>query len=174
MNSLATFGIKQLKSTFIPPIKEINMESQEEIISKLKFIGFIQEDEKIDVRNMNLQPNNIVTKIYRTFIYPNDREGTYDFIKRTIERAIEIIEFYQDKDQLLCRIIINDLIKARQGISNLKYSYKEDKKFCCDLDVRIERINSKIIYWQSLYPVLFERELEKENLKHETSITDLD
>lgn len=164
MNSFATYGFKQIQSTFIPPIKEINMENQEEIISKLKFIGYIQEDEKIDVRNMNLQPNNIVTKIYRTFIYPNDREGAYDFIKRTIERAIEIIEFYQNKDCLLCRIIINDLIKARQGIHNLKYSYKNDKKFCCDLDVRIERIDSKIIYWRGLFPFLFEKESSKEEL----------
>lgn len=160
MNSLATLGIKHIQNSILPPIKDVNMENQEEIISKLKFIGYIQEDEKVDVRNMNLQPNNLLTKIYRTFLYPNDREGTYDFIKRTVERAIEIIEFYQDKDQLLCKIIINDLMKARQGINNLKYSYKDDKKFCCNLDVRIERIDSKLIYWKNLYPFLFQNENE--------------
>lgn len=160
MNSLATLGIKHIQNTVLPPIRDVNMETQEEIISKLKFIGYIQEDEKVDIRNMNLQPNNLVTKIYRTFLYPNDREGTYDFIKRTVERAIEIIEFNQDKDHLLCKIIISDLIKARQGINNLKYSYKDDKKFCCNLDVRIERIDSKLIYWKNQYPFLFVNESE--------------
>lgn len=160
MNSLATLGIKHIQNTVLPPIRDVNMETQEEIISKLKFIGYIQEDEKVDIRNMNLQPNNLVTKIYRTFLYPNDREGTYDFIKRTVERAIEIIEFNQDKDHLLCKIIISDLIKARQGINNLKYSYKDDKKFCCNLDVRIERIDSKLIYWKNQYPFLFVNEIE--------------
>lgn len=161
MNSLTTLGINHIQSAFMQPIKDINMENQEEIISKLKFIGYIQEDEKVDIRNMNLQPNNIMTKIYRTIIYPNDREGTYDFVKRTVERAIEIIEFYHDKDRILCSSIISDLVKARQGISNLKYSYKDDKKFCCDLDVRIERINSKLLYWQTVFPFLFEKKEEQ-------------
>lgn len=155
--SLATTGIKHI--LFSNQISDLNMESHEEIVSRLKFLGFVQEDEKIDVRHVNRQPNTLLTKIYRTAIYPDNRSNTLKFVKTVVERSFEIIDHYLAKENyLFCKAMIGDLIRARQGIHNLKYAYKDDTKFCCDMDVVVEKINSKLILLKTDYPNLFEEE----------------
>lgn len=152
---LATSGIKHV--LFSNQISDLNMESHEEIISRLKFLGFIQEDEKIDVRHVNRQPNTLITKVYRSIIYPDNRANTLKFVKTVVERSFEILDHYLSRDnQLFCKAMIGDLIRARQGINNLKYAYKEDTKFCCDMDVVIEKINSKLILLKTEHVSLFE------------------
>lgn len=157
---LATSGIKHV--LFSNQISDLNMESHEEIISRLKFLGFIQEDEKIDVRHVNRQPNTLITKVYRSIIYPDNRANTLKFVKTVVERSFEILDHYLSRDnQLFCKAMIADLIRARQGINNLKYAYKDDTKFCCDMDVVIEKINSKLILLKTEHAPLFEENESK-------------
>jgi hypothetical protein len=152
MNALATTGIM-----FSNQIPDLNMENNEEILSRLKFLGFIQEDEKIDVRHVNRQPNSFVTKLYRNLIYPDNRANSLKFVKTIIDRSFEIIDrFLINNNILSCKTMILDLIKAKQGINNLKFAYKDDTKFCCDMDVIIEKINSKLILLKNKNNFLFE------------------
>jgi hypothetical protein len=60
------------------------------------------------------------------------------------------------KNMLLCRGVVADLIKAKQGMLNLKHTYSDDTKFCCDMDVLIELIASKLSTLKETYPNLFE------------------
>jgi len=63
-------------------------------------------------------------------------------------------------DIVTCKVIFSDLLKSKLGMNNLKYTYSEDTKFCCDMDVLIEFLCSKILFFKEKYPSLFE---EKEN-----------
>ena len=64
MNAVTALGLSYLKDTVINnQLGSISMESTEEIISRLKFIGHIDKDEKINVRHVNRQPNNFYTKL---------------------------------------------------------------------------------------------------------------
>lgn len=165
MNTLAAVGLKHLKDIFVDnQIGSICMENHEEIISRLKFIGHIQKDEKINVRHVNRQPNTIYTKLSRSILYPDNRNNALKFVKDVVARSFEIIEQYNHQGNfLVSKGIVADLLKARQGILNLKYTYNDDTKFCCDMDVVIEIIASKITELQVSRPDLFD-EIEKKEI----------
>lgn len=122
------------------------MESNEEIISRLKFIGYIQKDEKIDTRSVSRQPNHWGTTIYRSFISPDDRNKTLRFLRQVIGRSFEILQQYIEKNlQHEASSVLCDLRSSCSGLANLKHTYSQDTKFCCDIDVMLQRINSKIL-----------------------------
>jgi len=133
------------------------MENREEIISRLKFISHIQKDEKIDVRHVSKQPNNFITKIYRTIIYPDNRTNTLKFIKEVIDRSFEILESYMSNENILAvKTMLLDLIKGNQGICNLKFTYSDDIKFCCDIEVIIQNMLARIISIRNRNESLFQ------------------
>lgn len=164
MNTLTNLSIKCIKDIVKDNhLGHISMENNEEIISRLKFIGHIQKEEKIDVRHVSRQPNNLITKFYRSIVYPDNRTNSLKFIKDVINRSFEIIENFMIKgDIVTCKVIFSDLLKAKNGMFNLKYTYNEDTKFCCDLDVVIENVSSKISVFQEKHPELFQEEKKVE------------
>ena len=126
------------------------MENTEEIISRLKFIGHIQKEEKINTRQVNRQANNLWTKLQRTVIYPDNRTNTLKFLKDVITRTFEVLEL-QHEDKNVCKTIIEDLNKAKQGIVNIRQTYMDDTKFCCDMDVLLENINIQLAHYNEKY-----------------------
>ena len=75
----------------------------------------------------------------------------------TLLRSFEIIEnLIHNRYTLTCKSIITDLVKAKQGMLNLKYTYNDDTKFCCDMDVLIEQVSTKLTDIKEHHPVLFE------------------
>ena len=126
----------------------LNMESDKEVISRLKFIGKIQKGEKINVKYMYVQPEGFVTKISRTLINQCNRHSCLVFIKNTIARSFELVSTYNSSTKECDRIIriniIKDLKSSKQGILNLKETYKDDLKISCDFDTLIEDMDSKL------------------------------
>jgi len=162
MNTLTALGIKHVRDLFSGNRDSVSicLETHEEVISRLKFIAHIQKDEKINVRHVNRQPNTLYTKISRSLIYPDNRNNSLKFVKDVISRSLEILHHYILKENFnLSKGILNDLLKARQGIINLKYTYNDDTKFCCDMDVVIENIGVFIDKLEKEHPILF-RETE--------------
>ena len=125
-----------------------NMESDKEVISRLKFIGKIQKGEKINVKYMYVQPEGFMTKISRTLINQCNRHSCLVFIKNTISRSFELVSTYNSSNKECDRImrinIIKDLNLSKQGILNLKETYKDDLKISCDFDTLIEDMDSKL------------------------------
>lgn len=158
MNTFAVAGLSHFKNVLLDKhTGDTTMEGQEEVISRLKFIGCVEKDEKIDTRHVNRQANTLTTKMYRTLLYPDNRVNTLKFIKDIIGRTFEIIQLnIHQKNLPVCQNIISDLIKAKQGILNIKHTYSDDTKFCCDMDVVIENINSKIVFLKENIPSIFE------------------
>lgn len=128
--------------------QDFNMESDKEIISRLKFIGKIQKGEKVNVKYMYVQPEGFATKFSRTLINQCNRQSCLIFIKNTIVRSFELASAYKlsnkECDQLTRMNILKDLRISKQGISNLKDTYKDDLKIICDFDTLIEDIDSKL------------------------------
>lgn len=121
------------------------MESNEEIISRLKFIGLIQKDEKINVRHVNRQPNNWYTTVSRTILWPDNRHKCLKFIQDVINRSFQIVDqTIKEKDLKRAQMVLDDLKKSVNGMTNLKHTYIDDTKFCCDIDVLVQGIESKI------------------------------
>ena len=124
------------------------MESNQEIISKLKFIGKIKKGEKVNTRHMYTQPNGLSTSIVRTFIYQDNRGNVLNFCQETISRAFELLITYErsekNTEHVLFGHLLSDLQLATNGLINLKFTYIEDTKFCCDMDTLLQLINARL------------------------------
>ena len=65
------------------------MITNKETISRLKFIGKIQINDKIDLKNMSISPDGIFTQLSRT-VFQDNRNKTLVFLQDTINKAFEI------------------------------------------------------------------------------------
>lgn len=130
------------------------MNSNKETISRLKFIGKIQIGDKIDLKNMHLQTDGLLTQISRT-INQENRNKTLVFLQDTINKAFEILKCYdksfKNSDKIMCLNILNDLKSSKSGLLNLKETYSFDIKFCCDIDVLLEMIEAKLIELENYF-----------------------
>ncbi len=149
-----------------------SMESDKEVISRLKFIGKIQKGEKINVKYMFVQPEGIATRISRTLINQCNRQNTLNFVRNTIKRTFEIIKNYRDSKNEshlhICNHIIYDLKQSQKGIVNIKHTYINDLKVCCDLDTLLQEIEAFI----STIEMEIERQREKERKEIDEEETD--
>ncbi len=123
-----------------------------EIQSRLKFISNVQIGDKINVKFMLIQKDCFATKISRT-IYYETRQNTLNFVRDTINRALEILGSSPccSKDKETMITLLSDIKKCKIGIQNLRETYMADVKFCCDLDTILENITIKIHEFDPLY-----------------------
>ena len=114
-----------------------------ETLSRLKFIGHIKKGERIDVSNVSVLRPSILTSLYRTFIHRDNRTNALHFIRETVTSAFEIVEFSDSGSQDL-RNIVADIRAALLGIQNIRCTYSTDLKFCCDIEIVEQFINTKL------------------------------
>jgi hypothetical protein len=124
------------------------MNNEQEIVSRLKFIGKMKKGEKINTHHMYVQPEGLMTTIKRTFWINDNRFNALTFIKETISRVFELLLTLQrsekDGDNILASNLIYDIRAAKVGLSNIKATYIDDTKFCCDIDTILEYINARL------------------------------
>lgn len=124
------------------------MESINETMSRLKFIGKINKGEKINSRYLFVQSDDIFTKISRTFYYKDNRVNTLSFIKDTVRESLDLVKrLYtspKTSDNEMGKNVLQDLKSSRQGIINIRDTYSEDIKFGCDIDTLVQIIDVSI------------------------------
>lgn len=125
-----------------------DLDHHSDVMSKLKFISKIRKGEKINVKYMFIQPDNITTKISRTLYNVDNRMNTLNFIETTIRRGFEIIILHSNSDRpydiQLRENIITDLASAKTGLINIKETYIDDVMFRCKIDTFIQEIDAKL------------------------------
>jgi hypothetical protein len=130
------------------PQADCRMESDQEICSRLKFLGKLNKGEKVNTRHVFAQQNDIFTRISRTLFYRENRWTTLVFVQNIITRAFQLIKLHKQSglyaDRVLCLNIIEDIKKSKTGIANLRNTYGGDTKMCCDLDTIIQDIDSQL------------------------------
>ena len=138
-------------------------ESAEDIQTRLKFIGMIQPGEKVDVRNLRIESNTMITPIKRMF-FGDSREATYNFCLHTIESAFRLIYSLaanqKISDDETCVYILRDMQKAIQGLVNIQQTYKEykeDKMFMCKIETLIETVGFKVLDVKQKYPDIYSK-----------------
>ena len=72
--------------------------TENEIISRLKFIGKIQQGDKINVKYMCIQPDTYYTKLSRTIFNQDSRSNTLNFLRNTVHKSFHLINKYIDTD----------------------------------------------------------------------------
>jgi hypothetical protein len=149
----------------------------EDIIPKLKFISKLNKGDKINVKNMYIQPNNLLNRIIRTFYMVDDRSNTLLFVNNTVKKGFDLFLSHVDSknpfDLMLCKNIVNDLKNAKNGLFNLKETYIEDVMFICKIDALIQEIDAKLIEIQSTYHFIDIKEEKEANEEIIKEIKDL-
>jgi|688.fasta_scaffold468373_2 hypothetical protein len=158
MINFAVPVLKMLHDNICLDSKKGPLESTHEVITRLKFISMVKRDEKINVKNMYIQPKNMFTSISRLFNQEN-RETTLNFLTMTFNRVFEIITYYtytqKQIDKILILSMLNDLNLSINGLTNLQHTYTDDRLFVCHIQTLIEMINSKIREVKEYKPDLF-------------------
>jgi len=124
------------------------MESNSEVISRLKLIGMLQKGEKIDTKRIFVQPDTYMTSICRTVFNQDNRANCLTFVQNTVTRSFELLSLYERsdsmEDQSMFGNIVKDLIQAKVGLRHLSSTYTTDVKFRCDIDTLIQVIDARL------------------------------
>jgi len=160
--------------TFLPlnsqPQRNNSLEENGEIISQLKFISKIKAGEQINVDSLSICSRNIFSGIYRT-MYGEGREKTFHYFNVTIRRAFEKLSAFSNSerisDNMLCSQIVENLHGCIDGLSNAKDTYKDDRRFVCDVETLIEGIESRLEEFKINKPELFKMAEERKNSRTE-------
>lgn len=126
-----------------------------ELLSNLKFLSKINKDQKINVRDMFIQENNWTTSLSRTVYKVDNRKNTLHFIQNLITTSFStcksLIHSDNKSDYTMAQSLLKGLLNSRNGIENLKYTYKDDIHFACILDTIIENINVQITEFNDIH-----------------------
>jgi len=131
------------------------MNTNDDIIPKLKFISRLNKGDKINVKNLYIQSNNFINRISRSFFHIDDRTNTLMFINNTIKKGFEFfskhVENNNSFDNIVCQNLLYDLKNSTNGLLNLKETYSDDIMFICKIDSLIEEINARLIEINNKY-----------------------
>ncbi len=155
------FGfINTLNNANSAPYHNFNsLDSNQELISTLKFIGSIKKNEKINTKKLFIQQEGFLTSFSRTLFHQDNRWNTKSLIEHTISKAFYLLDSYEksnDSENLNFHFLINDLIQAQKGIENIKLTYVTDSKFNCDLSTILQTITIKLKHIHNKFPKIFE------------------
>ncbi len=136
-------------------MSSVSLSGNEEVKSRLKFIGKIPKGVKISTKPLSLQAESMTAKLWRTW-YCENRNDTQSFLSETLQRSFDILDQYlvKNAESKIVYDMIRDLNDSIEGISNLKTTYMTDLKFVCNLDVLIESIQNKIQEVYTRHPKL--------------------
>ena len=146
-SKISWYTLKKLKESFLNQTNGMDCNSQE-IISRLKFIGTLKKGDKVNTKHMYIQQSGFATSVSRTFLFQDCRSNVLNFCNETIKRSFELLTSYERssntaENQIYINII-EDLKKSIIGIENLKNTYVEDNKFCCDMETLLQEITARL------------------------------
>jgi hypothetical protein len=107
-------------------------------ISKLKFLSFVQKNQKINTRKVEIYNNNWYDVVYRTIIHPENRSDTIHFVNNIIESGVSLFERSNEQTQ---GVLIECINNTKTGLDSLIYTYRTDPYMVARLEaiqIRIE------------------------------------
>lgn len=108
-----------------------------DIISKLKFLSYVQKNQKINTRKVEIYNNNWYDVVYRTVIHPENRSDTIHFVNNIIESAINLYERSSEQTKV---VLLECIHNTKTGLDNLNYTYRTDPY----MKARLEAIQIRI------------------------------
>ena len=135
------------------------MSDNDQLISRLKFLSKINKNEKIDTKNLVVQPaDTYYTSLTRTY-KQDSRNNTLSFIQSIIRNSFLLIDKYATSavisEQKIVKHLADDIQNCKLGITNVKSTYESDTMFCCSLDTLLQNIDAKVSELKIKFPNLF-------------------
>lgn len=128
-------------------------------LSKLKFISRVAYDEKINVRDMSVHQNGYFTAFYRMFWEHDSRGNTLSFVHAVLNRSFELISMYINSsnpyEKTMCTNLIEGVLEAREGLSNIQKTYFNDSMFVCQIETLAQDVQGRLYSLKESYPDIF-------------------
>jgi hypothetical protein len=124
---------------------------EDDMLAKLKFIGQIRRGEKISVKDKQVLSDTYMTSFHRTFINPESRDDTFNFINKSIKDSFSLLSKYGTSispfDKVMTTHILADLEAAKSGLQNIKATYNSDIMFSCKIDTLLQEIEARLAFF---------------------------
>ena len=101
-----------------------------DICARLDVISSARTDCKINIDTLRVESKSWFTSFVRTFVYPQSRYQTVEFINSTIERCVK---FAPHCDIEMRRSMHGKLEAVRTGLEYLRQTYRSDPVTCAHL-----------------------------------------
>jgi hypothetical protein len=123
--------------------------SVQDVISKLRFIASLKPGERIDVASLSVQPDTYTGRIYRALLARGEsREVTFDFIRQVLGDAFALITEYAgcegDLNRRIREMLITAVHLAKNGITGLSETYKDDRMYVARVTTLVEALDAKL------------------------------
>lgn len=136
----------------------------DDVIPKLKFIARLKKGDKINVKNMYVQPMTLYNRIDRSFFNHDDRSNTYLFVADVIKKGFDLFSQHVSSvtpyNEILCANIFTDIQNTKQGLIHLKETYNDDMMFTCKIDSLIEDIHARLTELAVKHKIKFDEKNE--------------
>lgn len=118
-----------------------------EVVSRLRFISKIKENEIVDVQSVRTMPKGIATSVYRTVYHPDEsRKRTLNFFQENIKLAIK---YYKESSNEKERMLIKgSLEQCQEGIKNHIKTYLQDTMHVSEVETMLECLNIELSSWE--------------------------
>ena len=116
------------------------LSTEEDTLCKLKLLGRIQKNDKINVRTCEILQNGWIASFSR-FMKGETRELTTAFTQSTLDQALQLLEKYRSENrQNDLAILLKDIATASNGVRNLQATYSDDHKTYCAFERLLEKL----------------------------------
>ena len=122
--------------------------SYNETLAKLLFVSRVKEGQLIVTHSCSLQQkNNYWASLWRLF-YSESRHKTYLWITDIIDDAFKQYDILHSSDIIENKGIAGNMLanieSSKEGIQNMKKTYKNDVYYCSLLDTLLQNIDIRI------------------------------
>ena len=112
-----------------------------ELLTQLKIIGMIRQHERFSTKGqmIRIEKEGKLQPLWR-WIFGEDRENNMYHLQTIIDRSIGMVEI-KKQDAVATTQLINEMKKAKQGLSNLKITYEDDSVLKAKLELMCDTID---------------------------------
>jgi hypothetical protein len=124
-----------MSSNSIPP-------TLKELLTRLEFLTMIKKKRKLCMHDNTFVNSDSWIGACKRYLTGENRHDMISHINTIVERSIQAIKEYNGTEFL--SLILDKLLRARNGIANLKVTYKNAPDIVSQLVVCIDNINLQL------------------------------
>ena len=128
-----------------------------ELLTQLKIIGMIRQHERFSTKGqmIRIESEGKLQPLWR-WLFGEDRENNMHHLQTIIDRAIGMLGV-KKSNEVAINQLVSEMVKAKQGLDNLKITYEDDSvikaklELMCDTIDQYTKMHTKMHTKQSRY-----------------------
>lgn len=127
----------------------------QEVVSKLKFFSKIKKGERLNVKDLSVTKDNVVSRAIRAWYakgdegeYIESREISLEFVQSVCDEALrlarKILHEQNYTQREMWKMLIESLKDAQFGISNFLGTYSDDRMYISKVETFIDLLKAQI------------------------------